>query len=449
MACAEDPVNSDPEPEYIALQPDSVELLVGDTIRITAPTASSQGRPLQMPGTWSSSDSLVAQIDSTGLLVAKRGGDALVTFEASGLVGHAEVDVANRPLGAVTWQGVAAGCGIRREYLFCWDWTAGTLTPPQQVGAPQKFIEVDRGPAHTCAIARADRRIYCWGSNRHGQLGDGTTTDRHEPTAIARADIYTDVSVGPAHTCAMAAQAVAYCWGSDADGQLGVGGSTELCSGEPCRTRPTLVQLPRYAVRIDAGGMSDAGATCAITSDRQSYCWGTNANGILGNGAALPGDGAAGVQPTPQPVTGGHRFWEIAVGGEHACAATFAGRLYCWGANASGQRGTGDGGAAISAPAEITRMDGAAVDVVAGDAHTCARLWHGGVQCWGSNSANQVSPAGAGSPDVVQLPQDVIGSRTFVQIAARDDRTCGITTTHEVVCWGGGITPMVLPDPAG
>jgi alpha-tubulin suppressor-like RCC1 family protein len=36
---------------------------------------------------------------------------------------------------------------------------------------------------HTCAILD-DRRLYCWGRNDFGQLGDGTTDDRTAPTRI-------------------------------------------------------------------------------------------------------------------------------------------------------------------------------------------------------------------------------------------------------------------------
>ena len=354
------------------------------------------------------------------------------------MLGHVDVQVERRE---TEWTGVGVGCGVRTAELLCWDWSADGFTSSESVGASNGFIQVDRSATHTCAVTTT-RYVHCWGSNAYGQLGDGTTTDRLRSDPAIRGGMYSSVSVSPTHTCVLTVDAVAYCWGSDADGQLGVGGSTELCNDKPCRTRPTLVQIQERVVAIGTGGTSDSGATCAVTNESQAYCWGTRAHGILGDAGSTAGDNVT----EPQQIASGHRFMDIAVGGEHACAVTNGRRLYCWGANASGQRGTNDGSADASTPVEVTATDGPVIQVVAGDAHTCARLWHGGVQCWGNNSANQVSPAGAGSPDVVPLPQDVTGSRTFVEIAASDYRTCGITTTDEVVCWGGGITPTAVSE---
>jgi len=38
------------------------------------------------------------------------------------------------------------------------------------------------GTLHVCGIRANDSQILCWGTNWYGQLGDGTTIDRHVPT---------------------------------------------------------------------------------------------------------------------------------------------------------------------------------------------------------------------------------------------------------------------------
>jgi hypothetical protein len=51
---------------------------------------------------------------------------------------------------------------------------------------PLAFRQVSAGLSHTCGVT-TDDRAYCWGSNARGQLGDGTTTGRTRPVAVAGA----------------------------------------------------------------------------------------------------------------------------------------------------------------------------------------------------------------------------------------------------------------------
>lgn len=83
-------------------------------------------------------------------------------------------------------------CAIENGKLFCWGWNdsnrlgfpgascSGNCPTPTQVGIPGNVTYFSGGALdagfHSCAVA--DKRIYCWGKNNVGQLGDGTTTDR-------------------------------------------------------------------------------------------------------------------------------------------------------------------------------------------------------------------------------------------------------------------------------
>ena len=76
--------------------------------------------------------------------------------------------------------------------------------------------------AHVCA-ALDDGSAVCWGSNDSGQLGDGTTTERHTPVPVVGLDGVADIDAGPLVTCAVLVDGTAWCWGQD-DGYLGIGG---------------------------------------------------------------------------------------------------------------------------------------------------------------------------------------------------------------------------------
>jgi len=89
------------------------------------------------------------------------------------------------------------------------------------------------GSLHTCGVTAAGV-IYCWGSNRFGQLGDGTTSDRKSPVPVAGNLSFAAVSAGGSHTCGVTAAGAAYCWGENSSAQLGDGTRTD-------RLRPVLV----------------------------------------------------------------------------------------------------------------------------------------------------------------------------------------------------------------
>jgi hypothetical protein len=108
--------------------------------------------------------------------------------------------------------------------------------------------------------------VYCWGKNARGQLGDGTTTDRGTPTAVAGGLAFRSVSAGHAHSCGLTASGAAYCWGTNGFGNL-------LGSGD----LGGYVSTPR---RVEGGvvfaSLAVAGSyVCGLTASGAAYCWGS------------------------------------------------------------------------------------------------------------------------------------------------------------------------------
>ena len=80
---------------------------------------------------------------------------------------------------------------------------------------------------HTCAYVTASTLLQCWGYNGHGQLGDGTTTDRDTPTTIDVGGAVGLLALGHYHTCAYVTNSTLLkCWGYNGNGQLGDGTTT-------------------------------------------------------------------------------------------------------------------------------------------------------------------------------------------------------------------------------
>ena len=91
-----------------------------------------------------------------------------------------------------------------------------------------------------------DGTLWCWGLNNFGQLGDGTTTERHLPVqTLALGTGITSFSGRYSHACAVTG-GIAMCWGDNRNGQLGDGttSGTDFCADmtKNCVATPQVVK---------------------------------------------------------------------------------------------------------------------------------------------------------------------------------------------------------------
>jgi alpha-tubulin suppressor-like RCC1 family protein len=90
------------------------------------------------------------------------------------------------------------------------------------VSGQRSFSRVTAGVYHTCAET-TNNRAYCWGHNRYGALGNGTTNDHPQPESVVGDLWFTQVAAGSFYTCGVTDQFRAYCWGLNDHGELGDG----------------------------------------------------------------------------------------------------------------------------------------------------------------------------------------------------------------------------------
>src|SRR5437667_75328 len=130
----------------------------------------------------------------------------------------------------------------------------------------------------------------------------------------------------------------------------------------------------------------------------------------------------------------------VAAGGFHACMRLPDGTVQCWGRNYSGQLGNGDGNLTNSSVPVTARGLTTATSVVTGDAHTCALLGDGTVQCWGVGDSGQ---RGDGTFNTISSVPGAVGGMggaghltNAVAVAARGYHSCALLGDGTVWCWG-------------
>lgn len=149
---------------------------------------------------------------------------------------------------------------------------------------------------YTCAISGG--KVYCWGYNNSGQLGNNSTTTSLIPVAVDTSGVLAGktvkkVSVGVYSVCVIAGNENdsngdwAYCWGQNNNGQLGDG--TTVQRNTPVQVSQGAVPSSVALIDISVG----ATHTCAVDSDGNGYCWGSGKYGELGDASFFPATTAA------------------------------------------------------------------------------------------------------------------------------------------------------------
>jgi alpha-tubulin suppressor-like RCC1 family protein len=248
--------------------------------------------------------------------------------------------------------------------------TTSTEVPTAVAFTQGEPLEVVAGREHTCARVTG-RRVWCWGRNNVGQLGDGTTTPHAAPAEVAGLATLEPVALAAfdRHSCALLSDGRVACWGANSSGQLGDGGDAAY------RSAPVFTSALNDAIGVSAGGEH----TCAVRANGVAVCWGSNEMGQLG--AEVDSESRV-------PVVALDNVAAVAAGSAHSCALRREGDVYCWGSNDSGQLGF----SAAAIQRRPTRVGDLrdVVQITAGASHTCARLGTGSLRCWGANLRGQL-----------------------------------------------------------
>jgi alpha-tubulin suppressor-like RCC1 family protein len=232
--------------------------------------------------------------------------------------------------------------------------------------------------------------------------------------AAAEASSLYRLAVGGDDACAVSSKGIVECWGSNADGQLGDASTSNS-------DRPMQVHGAPESAQVAVGNEF----ACALLSSARVECWGKNSYGDLGDGSTTPTE-------TPVEVSGIATATQLAAGGNHACALTTSRQVMCWGENYYGQLGNGTNRTESHTPVQVQGI-GDAVEVAVGYGFSCALRETGVIDCWGGNGDGEL---GNGTQEASTTPVEVGGITGATQVSAGNSHACALLASGRIKCWG-------------
>jgi alpha-tubulin suppressor-like RCC1 family protein len=310
-------------------------------------------------------------------------------------------------------------------------------SPVPVLGGFSDWCQVSAGCFHSLAV-RSNGTAWAWGSNCCGRLGDGTCNNKSSPVPLVggftdwcQVDAgYSDFSLG------VRSNGTAWAWGSNSHGQLGNG----LCGQYGHRSSPVpVVGGFTNWCQVSAGYKHSLG----LRSNGTIWAWGCNYSGILGNGLSS----CAGFtynyetcetdfycvdenRSSPVSVIGGFTDWcQISAGRCHSLAIRSNGTLWAWGRNSQGILGDGTESGYYdsndrSSPVSVVGGFTDWCQVSAGCCHNVGVRSNGTAWAWGSNSLGTL---GDYTTYCSSSPVSVVGGFTdWCQVSVGSDWTLGI-----------------------
>ena len=315
---------------------------------------------------------------------------------------------------------------------------------PTDTSKGLKATQISAGYSHSLAVG-SDGYVYAWGYNDHGQIGNNSSNDSKvparvrdpaNPTDTSKGLKATQISAGSWHSLAVGSDGYVYAWGLNYWGQIGNNSSYD--SKVPVRVRdpanPTDTSKGLQAVQVSGGGDH----SLAVDKDGQTWSWGRNDHGELGNGTTT---GEMDANPIPVRVqypanAGTVTATQVSAGTFHSLAVDKDGNTYAWGNNEDGQLGNNTRSnqlipVKVFASAQSTSSAGPwlkAAQISAGGYHSLVIGADGYAKAWGYNQYGQLGndsiPTGKYNSNArSNVPVPVVFNLALVITGVRFDQT--------------------------
>lgn len=346
---------------------------------------------------------------------------------------------------ALAWGTAPPAAAAQVPVVFAWGENDhgqlgdGTTTerdsPVQVTGLPAGVSQVSASPDASFSAALAGGTVYAWGANGFGQLGNDSTIDHYSPSAVTGLTGAVQISAGGGFMLAVDSTGAVWSWGHNDSGQLGNGTTGPGTNTDVAGRVSGLSGI----IAVAAGDNT----SLALRSDGTVWAWGSNAQGQLGDGTTTNRD-------TPERVPGLTGITLIAQTG-----ASFAlrsdGTLFAWGDNGSSGLGNGTQGGFSTAPAPVPGIPAVTGVSTSGFTTLAITAPNGTAWGWGNNTAGEI---GDGTDTYHASPRQLtltgvtqISSAFYVSAAVRSDGTLWTWGANGTGALGIGTTSSQDPSP--
>lgn len=243
---------------------------------------------------------------------------------------------------------------------------------PIQVGTANNYIDVAAGD-YSCYAIKDDGKLFAWGYNAQGQLGQNDTLNRSSPVQVRPGTSFTSVSTSYRHVLATTSSNNIVAWGENTSGQCGINNALNVSS-------PTQIGIStwskikvgiHHSLAIGKGFLNNAGGL---------YTWGYNVvGGVLGqnNVANLSNPTQIGTHTNTN---------KLAAGYQNTKWINTANQMFVVGYNTYDELGQGDT-VHRSSPVQLA---GSWTEVTSGYNHAIATAANGTIFGWGLRTSGQV-----------------------------------------------------------
>lgn len=303
------------------------------------------------------------------------------------------------------------------------------------------------GSLHTCLIQQ-DRKTLCWGLGTNGMTAQGDFENKSYPSKIKNPENNPDlkfkkISTSIHHSCGLDTTNKIWCWGWNNEQQLAQDKTEFENSPIPLEISWSNNNKPQF-LDITTGWWH----SCGLDMTGQTWCWGHNDNGQLGNNSLEDSFIPVATHQNLLNNNGFLKFQKISAGWKHTCALDVQNQIWCWGRGHEGQLGFENPNRVfvptkINHDPENTGQNLSFIDLEVRDETGCAIDHNHQLWCWGNSEFDQLGinrrPFSRLAVKIDHRPFNNNDPLLFKKVSPSTEHICGLSLNNKIWCWGNNV----------